>query len=182
MSTLLSVAHRAAGALETVTSRAAAAEDAHGAAQEAAEEARQTANDLHLELSAAQAECKAMQLAAERESEVAKGWEDAAARAESAWMESQQELRAARVAAAAERERADRDRGKLESTIQRLSDSDQQNAKLDEVIQRLATRSFGPVLAGDDALLGGVGVSSNSREGIPRYRAEVSPVHRGHVS
>lgn len=173
----------------TATSRAAAAEDAHGAAQEAAEEARQAVKDLRLDLAAAQAELEAVQAAAERESEVARGWEDAAARAESAWMESQQEVRAARAQAAAADERADRNKSKLES-----------NAKLDEVLQRLATRSFGPFSAGEDGASprseragtgAGAGAVFGPSFGIPlredsrshRHRAEQTstalPVHRG---
>jgi hypothetical protein len=180
-SALLTVAHRAAQSLATATSQAAAAED--------------TASNLHLELAAVQAERQAVHAAAERESEVARGWEDAAARAESAWMDSQKQLHAARAAGEKERARAEsawmdsqkqlhaaraageKERKTLESTAHWLSDSDLQNAKLDEVIQRLATRSLGTIDGGkeceDDEAVGARagdarvgGASSSIREGL----------------
>lgn len=193
---LLSIGRYVAESLVTLASRAVAAENANEAAQIATEEARENVNDLNLELASLRAEFEAMQTAAQREAEAAKGWEDAAAHAESAWTESQQELREARAQAAEAEERTNIQRYKLESTINKLSETDQKNAQLDQIIQRLATRSFGPVAgnglpgAGDAGVGMAMGLRqrlTGSHDGVlpTRHHAEQistnAPVYRGRI-
>lgn len=170
-SALLAMAHRAAGALVTATTRAEEAE-------RELEEARSDLENVRLELAATDAEHEATLAAMARETAVAGGWEDAAARAESTLAAMREELRTAKAAAAAAEERANRGKDELRMKMDRVSVWDAKKTQLNTVIARMHNRSLrSPLRMGAEAK-GNVGVNGKSAPRVPGMSAERSTASR----
>jgi len=153
-SALLAVAHRVAGALLAVRTRA---EDAESVAEKATNELE----DLRLELTALHAERQAALAAMEREKSVASGWENAATRAESSLAAVREELRALQSSTAAADEKGNLEEDDLAAKMSRLNEWDRQKSQLDKVIQRMANRSL-------ESFEGGESAEGNDRKTLHR--------------